>query len=111
MYNVSSTDLDKSSLQKDIKKWDFLFNGNNSGINTVIVEELLDSKDRASERAKSEFLKNSYAKREISFSTIRTDLQLNEVINVKGLPYIIKNLTTKCDVTKIVVQVKAIRYE
>jgi len=82
----------------------------NSGVLTV-SDELLDTESRAEERALSEFLKNSYSHNNIVFHTYRTDLKLNNVINVKGLPYLVKSLTTTIGAAKLVVTVGAKRYD
>lgn len=77
----------------------------------VISDPLIDSYAIAEERAKSEFLKSSYKMREVRFSTWRTDIIKNMIINVRGLPYLVKSLSTLTDNKSIKTTVRAVRYE
>jgi hypothetical protein len=86
-----------------------LANGNEG--ESVISDPLLDTDAAAEERARSEFLRNGHRLREASFSTYRTDLALNGIIRVRGLPYIVKSIAASGDKVKVVSTVKAVRYE
>jgi len=82
----------------------------NTGV-LSITDELLDTQDRAEERALSEFLKSAYANNNISFRTYRTDLKLNDTINISGLPYLVKSIVATIDSTKIISSIVAVRYD
>ncbi len=90
--------------------WRFEIGGDNTG-EMNIVDELLDTEERAKQRAKSEFLKNAYSVRDITFSTYRTDLSINDTISVGGLPYLVKAINYDVGSTKIVIRITARRYE
>jgi len=99
-----NTDLQFSKI------WKYQLDNGNTG-KMVISDPLLDTEPRARERAMSEFLKNGYALIVISFKTYRTDLVLDETINVGGVLYLIKRMSYNIDAIKIVTTIKAVRYE
>jgi len=89
--------------------WSFqILNGNTGEMS--ISDPLIDSESIAEERAMSEFLKNAYAVHDISFSTYRTDLALNDVVNIASIPYLIKGISTSIDGTSMVSTIRARRY-
>jgi len=92
------------------KIWKYQLDNGNTG-KMVISDPLLDTEPRARERAMSEFLKNGYTLIVINFKTYRTDLLLNETINVGGVLYLVKRLSYDIDPLKLVTTVKAVRYE
>lgn len=92
------------------KEFEFKLDNGKEGIITV-SDPLLDSSERAEARAKSELLQNGYRKKEISFTTYRTDIGLNNIIKIKGILYIVKNLITYINNSSIKTQVVALRYE
>lgn len=112
MYQLTSETIsdDIKSSEVDLQEWKFKITNGNTGEMTV-SDPLLDTETAASERAKSEFLKNSYKLIEIRFTTYRTDFTKNMVINVKGLPYLVKGIGTTIDGTTLKTTIRAVRYE
>lgn len=98
------------SQQVPVKRWKFqLENGNMNSM--TISDPLLESETLASERAKSEFLKNGHKLSEISFNTYRTDLTKNMIIMVRGLKYLIKGISTSQTDRSILTTIRGVRYE
>ncbi len=90
----------------------FLFEINKDNTGTLRVnDDLLITREQAEERARSEMLKSSYIPKNIRFKTYRTDLNINDTINVKGLPYLVKGAATNTDSTTIVTTIMAVRYD
>lgn len=85
--------------------------GNGNTKTAVITEQMINDEDVAKERAKSEFLKHGYSRRWVSLKTYRTDLKINDTINMRGLPYLVKSVVMDVDSKKIVSRVRAVRYE
>ena len=112
MYSVSSSTITEDSKANEVplQEWLFQISNGNTG-KLVISDPLLDTTASATERAKSEFLKNSYKVRSVTFSTYRTDIEKNMTINVRGLPYLVKSIGTSINQTSIKTLIKAIRYE
>ncbi len=75
-----------------------------------IRDELLNTEDRAKERAMSEMLNNSYIKKVISFKTYLTDISINDTINIKGQPFLVKSISASVD-KSIELDIGAIRYD
>ncbi len=94
----------------DNLSWEFDI-GNNNTAKMVVTDPLLDTKERAEERAMAEFLKNSFAINSISFTTSRDDLILNQTIKVGGLNYIIKSIGNAVDDVQIGISVNCERYD
>ncbi len=90
--------------------WEFDLQNNNTA-KMAISDELLDTQERAEERAMSEFLKNAFAQNSISFKTSLTWLVLNQVIKVGGLNYIIKGISPMINDRSILVTIRAVRYD
>lgn len=112
MFTVYSQTMTEDFKADAVPLLEWKFNIPNGNTAEMIVSDpLLDTFSAAQERAKSEFLKNSYRLREVKFSTYRTDFSLNDTINIEGLPYLVKSLTTSIDKTMIKTTVRAIRYE
>ena len=112
MFKVSSQTMTEDYKAESVPQIEFKFQITNGNIGEkVISDPLLDSYARAEERAMSEFLKTSYKTREVRFTTWRTDLTKNMIINIKGLPYIVKSLSTIITGTSIKTTVRAVRYE
>lgn len=112
MYEITSQTIteDYKAEETPLNEWKFQISNGNTG-EVLISDALLDSEELATERAMSEFLKNSYKHTTISFSTYRTDFDLNMIINVYGLPYIIKSINPHVDETSITTKIGAVRYE
>jgi len=90
--------------------WRFrLENGNTSEMS--VSDPLLDTEARARERAKSEFLKNGYAKNVITFKTHRTNIKMNDAIKLGGIVYLVKGISASIDSTSIISTIKAVRYD
>ncbi len=90
--------------------WEFDLQNNNTA-KMAITDELLDTQERAEERAMSEFLKNAFAQNSITFKTSLTWLVLNQVIKVGGLNYIIKSISPTMDASSMLVTIQAVRYD
>ncbi len=92
-----------------LNEWKFQIENGNTG-EMVISDALLDNEDLATERAKSEFLKNSYILKEIRFTTPLTNIVKNMVINVYGVPYLVKSVQTTINSVSIKTSIRAVRY-
>lgn len=112
MYQVTSEAIseDLKASEAAYSEWKFKITNGNEGEMTI-SDPLLDTQAAALERARSEFIDNSYKLREVRFSTYRTDFTKNMVINVKGLPYLVKSISTSIDEVAIKTTVRAVRYE
>lgn len=112
MYQAVSQTIteDYKASEAPFLEWKFqIDNGNIGQLN--ISDQLLDTEALATERAKSEFLKNSYKRNEVTFSTYRTDMNKNDTINIYGIPYLVKSITTQIDGVTMKTKIKAVRYE
>ena len=89
--------------------WRFVLQSENTGTMSI-SDPLLDTKERAEERARAEFLQKSYAQRQSSFQTYRTDLRINDTIAIDGIPWLVKGLSAAVDEKKIVMTVEIHRY-
>ncbi len=90
--------------------WTYEIEKPNTGI-ININDALLKTDASTEERARSEFLKNAYIPKEVSFETYLVDLNVNDVINLGGLPYLIKNITMIFQANILKSTIRAIRYE
>ena len=112
MFQVNSYTISEEQKSQGVNSIEHKFQIDNGNTGAIIISDpLLDNFAVAQERAKSEFLKQSYAIGETRFSTYRTDLILNQVIMVKGVNYLIKSLSTITSKTAIKTNVRAVRYE
>lgn len=119
MYEVTSQTIRQEDIEKldnisveenPLKEWKFKIGNGNTG-SITIADPLLDTYASAEERAMSEFLRNSYSRTDVEFTTYRTDFYKNMVINVKGLPYLVKSIQTSIDAATIKTKIRAVRYE
>ena len=112
MYQVISQTIteDYKDSEVALEEWKFNITNGNTG-EVTIIDPLLDTYALALERAKSEFLKKSYRLKEVKFNTYRTDFTKNMTINVRGLPYLVKSITTTIDKTTLKTTIKGVRYE
>lgn len=112
MYEVSSQTVteDYKAETSPISEWKFQLDNGNTGVK-IISEPLLDTEALAQERAKSEFLKNGHKIKEITFTTHLQTIQKNDTINVYGLPYLVKDITTTIDEVEMKSRIRAVRYE
>ena len=95
---------------KENQVWSFEILNGNTGTMTI-TDPLLDTEQRAEQRAMSEFLKNSYANNGFTFRTYRTDIELNDTLNIAGVPYLVKSVSYAADSKKITANVKVLRYD
>ena len=111
MYVAISETITEETKAAEVplSEWKFSIPNGNTG-EVIISDPLLDSLTVATERAKSEFLKSSYEIKEVKFTTYRTDLTKNMVINIHGLPYLVKSKTTTLDKVSIKTQIRGVRY-
>ncbi len=111
---LSATSYTISEIQKSTEvpllEWKFQIENGNTG-EITISDPLLETEALAQERAISEFLDKSYKIKQVSFTTYRTDLHIGDIINVRGLPYRIKSVTTSINKVTMKATIKAIRYE
>ena len=112
MYTVTSQTIsdDYKADETPIDIWKFQIDNGNIGEKNI-SDVLLDTEALATERAMSEFLKNSYKLNEVTFTTHLTSLVKNMVINVHGVPYIVKSLNVTITEVSIKTRVRAVRYE
>lgn len=112
MYTITSSTMTGDYKQEEVPalEWKFNITNGNEG-ELTISDVLLDTEALATERALSEFLKNSYKTNEIRFTTHLTTFTLNMLINVYGILYIVKSIGTVINELSIKTQVRAIRYE
>lgn len=112
MYELNSQTVSDTEKGIDVTpmEWKFQIENGNTG-ELTISDVMLDTEALAIERSNSEFLKNSYEEKEIFISTYRTDLTKNMIINVYGLPYIVKTISTVVTPISIISNIKAIRYD
>lgn len=112
MYTATSQTITEETKAENtpLTQWKFNITNGNTG-EIIISDPLLDTLTAATQRANSEFLKNAYKLKEINFTTWRTDLVKNMVINVRGLPYLVKSLRTVVNETSIKTAVRGVRYE
>ncbi len=76
-----------------------------------ISNELLNTKESAEECATSAFLDNSFCIIQMTLKTYLTDISLNDIINIAGLPYFVSNITTSGDEKQIFTSIGVTRYE
>jgi len=112
MYKISGQAVSEDTALEEVSalEWKFQIDNGNVG-ELAISDELLDTELLATERAKSEFLKNSYKLNEIQFTTYLTNITKNMTINVYGVPYLVKSINTVITPITIKTSVKAVRYE
>jgi len=82
----------------------------NEGIK-VIVEPLLKTIEVAEQRARYEFMNNGYSKKPITFKTWRTDININDIISVRGLKFKVTSVNIVTNETKIETTISGVRYE
>lgn len=109
-YATGSTITDDTSTDVPVLEWKFDITNGNTGEMTV-SDPLLKDQTVALERAKSEFLKNSYRLKEVVIQTWRTDLTKNQVISIYGVPYLIKEITTVITDKSMKSIIRGVRYE
>lgn len=105
-----SSDISKMNKDADNVEFEFIRETGYSG-SMSISDELLDTEARAKVRAESEFLRNSYRKKEVVFKTHLTNLNINDVIEVDGLPYLVKRVGILINQKSIVCEILGVRYE
>lgn len=112
MYTSNSFTITEDYKAEEVAPLEWLFQIENGNTGEMVVSEaLLDSEAIASERAESEFLKNSYKLNEVRFTTHRTDLIKNMTINLYGIPYLIKSINTTINEASIKSNIRAVRYD
>ena len=113
MLTATSTTMTETEKMRSAhpRSWTFQLFTSAEYTEVEIIEKLLDTQSKAEERARSEFLKTGYKKKEIRFFTYRTDLEKNQVINVYGMPYLVKSMTFTQNKQSIKAEIRAVRYE
>ena len=112
MYEVTSQTITDEYKAEEVPALEWKFHIDNGNVGELTISDvLLDTEALATERAKSEFLKNSHELNEVRFSTHKTNFVLNMTINVYGIMYLIKSLRTVINDVSIKTQVRAIRYD
>ncbi len=89
--------------------WTFEIDRDLTGTLTI-KDDLLNTEDKAKERAMSEMLNNSYIKKEINFKTYLTDISINDIINISGQPFLVKSIYASVG-KEIAMGIGAIRYD
>lgn len=112
MYTVTSQTIteDYKAEETPLLEWKFQIDNGNIGEMTI-SDVLLETESLANERANSEFLKNSHKLNEVTFTTYLTNLSKNQIINVYGIPYLVKSLNVVVNETSIKTKVRAVRYD
>lgn len=112
MYEILSETVSEELKAENVPlvEWKFSVDNGNIGVMNV-SDPLLDTIESATERAKSDFLRNAFMLKEVRFTTYLTDFAKNDVISVKGLSYMIKGITTVITSKSIKTQLRCIRYE
>lgn len=114
MATIISTSSSSTIAETDIARVpiEFTFDAQNG--NTLvknISDELLDTEERAEARAHSEFLQNSFRRNVVKFKTYITEIKLNNVVDVEGLPYLAKDILISIDNHKMVLNITGVRYD
>jgi hypothetical protein len=76
-----------------------------------VTDPLLDTLAVSTERAKSEFLRNSYTANEVSFIIDKSDLALNDEIIIEGTVYLVKGISININSLRSLCNVTARRYD
>lgn len=77
----------------------------------TISDPLLDTDAAAEQRARSEFLKNGYSLSEVSFKTHLGDFSVNQLIEVGGKRYLVKDITVSQGSVVQETSIRAVRYD
>jgi len=77
----------------------------------AISDPLLDTLAAATERASSEFLKNSYSSVDISFVIDKSDLALNDEISIDNVVYLVKGISISVNNIRALSTITARRYD
>ena len=96
-------------IEKEKQAWRFKLQGENTG-EATISDPLLDTIDKARERAESEFLKRGYAQISTSFKTYRSDLRINDAIKINGVQWLVKSISSSVDTATTVFTAGVKRY-
>lgn len=112
MYQIESQTITEEYKAKEtpMLEWKFQITNGNTG-EMVVSDQLLNTESLAEERAKSEFLKNSYKHKQVTFQTYRTDIVKNQTISIYGIPYLVKSISTSINERSIKTTIRAVRYE
>ena len=73
--------------------------------------ELLNTKERAEEYAKAMFIVHAFITSVITFTTYLTDINLNDIVKIRGLNYFVIGITTNVDNVKIQSSITCERYD
>jgi len=75
-------------------RWRFKIDDPRGHKTAIFTNGLLNTEERAKERAMAEFLNLSYRAKRVTIKTPRTDIILNGVYKIGGIPYIAKDIQT-----------------
>lgn len=89
--------------------WQFDYPNGLEGKITV-VSDLLDTEERAKQRAIAEFIIGGTEKNYIEFDTYRTDLKVGQVVRVEGQKYRVVSILTKTDQKTMISIIRGVRY-
>ena len=83
------------------------------GTNSITIkDELITSDEVARARARAELLKGGYAERWISIKSIHIKgLKQNDIIEYKGIKWIVKEISLSFDPPSLIMNIKGKRYE
>ncbi len=111
MYTANSTDMKAGEVATaDLYKKSFVLENGESG-EKIIINPFLDNDIISKQRAMAEFLLFSYNKRSIDFGTYITHFEINKVIKIGGLKFIIIKQDIDANEVSIINKYEGVRYE
>lgn len=110
MYSATSSTISLDATTID--HFESIFQIENGSDQQLEILDIFINDDAvASQRASSEFLKNSYKDRWVSIVTYRTDIDLTDEVLLAGLPFIVKSVNVAEKGASIQTTIKGLRYE
>lgn len=89
--------------------WEFEYNNGYSGVVTV-SSDLLDTEERARQRAIAEFVNGGTKQRRIEFRTYRTDLRVGDIVRIDGAAYRVSSVVLKVSDKSMIATVQGVSY-
>lgn len=89
--------------------YEFVFQNNQKGVITV-SSDLLDTEARAKQRAIAEFIVGGVEKKEILFSTYRTNINVGDFIVMAGVTYRVMTKMLKVTQKSMITTIQGVSY-